>query len=513
MTEIVRTLPDAAATQALAREVSLFARAGDTIALGGDLGAGKTTFARAFIRALAGRDDVEVPSPTFTLVQTYDETRVRVVHCDLYRLADPRDLDELGIEEALADSIALVEWPQNAGGLLPGDILRLDLEQAGAGRVARLAANGAWADRLDRIATVAGFLDRSGLTGCARLHLQGDASARRYERLDCGKNSLILMDAPARPDPGLTGAPSYSAIAHLAESVHPFAAMAQALRAAGVHAPAIRAHDLDAGLLVLDDLGAGKIVGDEIPPAPIAERYLDAARLLAHLHGQHLDQTVTFAGLVTHTIPPFNRDVFDAEAALLLEWFVPHLRGSACGEAARGDFRAAWNSVLAASGTLERAPTWVLRDYHSPNIIWCEPPSPAVGPHDRIGVIDFQDALWGPAAYDVASLGQDARVDVPESLERKILSAYLGERTVPGGFDEHTFRADYAVMGAQRNSKILGIFARLARRDGKAGYLRHIPRVRGYLVRCLAHPALGPVRAWYERHLPEAIGGKDAKDA
>ncbi|MEZ5878602.1 MAG: tRNA (adenosine(37)-N6)-threonylcarbamoyltransferase complex ATPase subunit type 1 TsaE [Tepidamorphaceae bacterium] len=503
----LRVLPDAEATERLGRELALFARAGDLIALSGDLGAGKTTFARAFIRALAGDETTEVPSPTFTLVQTYDETRVRVLHCDLYRISSPEEIEELGLEEALADAIVLVEWPENAEDALPPARLDISFSQHGAGRHAQMTASGAddWAGRLARMEEIRTFLGHAGYGDASRGHLQGDASTRRYERLTNAKGPAILMDAPTRPDPGQPGAPSYSRIAHLAESVHPFAAMAQALRDAGAHAPEILAHDLDAGLLLLEDLGGGKVVSDSNPPAPIAERYLESVRLLAHLHAQALPRTVCFGSDVRHDIPAFDAGVFHAEASLLLDWFVPHVRGTACDATDRAAFIAAWDEVIAATGVLTRDPTWVLRDYHSPNIVWCDPGVPPPSPHDCVGVIDFQDALWGPAAYDVVSLGQDARVSVTQALERDIIAAYAEARASASSLDETAFLADYAVMGAQRNTKILGIFARLNRRDGKPHYLAHMPRVSDYLTRCLAHPALAPIAAWYRDRLPEAL--------
>lgn len=181
----VRVLPDAEATARLAREVALFARAGDLIALSGDLGAGKTTFARAFIRALANNEATEVPSPTFTLVQTYDETRIRVLHCDLYRVSSPDGTEELGLEDALADSIVLVEWPENAGDTLPRSRLDISFSQHGHGRHAQMIATGAddWASRLHRMEEIRAFLDQAGHGNARRDHLQGDASTRRYERL------------------------------------------------------------------------------------------------------------------------------------------------------------------------------------------------------------------------------------------------------------------------------------------------------------------------------------------
>jgi aminoglycoside/choline kinase family phosphotransferase len=166
-------------------------------------------------------------------------------------------------------------------------------------------------------------------------------------------------------------------------------------------------------------------------------------------------------------------------------------------DAARADYTALWDSALQVA--LEATPTWVLRDFHSPNLIWL----PERQDIARVGLLDFQDAMMGPAAYDVASLLQDARVDVPELMEVALLGHYVRKRSeMDANFEPADFIRLYATLAAQRASKILGIFARLDRRDGKPQYLRHIPRVWGYLQRSLAHPALTMLQNWYSLHVP-----------
>jgi aminoglycoside/choline kinase family phosphotransferase len=144
------------------------------------------------------------------------------------------------------------------------------------------------------------------------------------------------------------------------------------------------------------------------------------------------------------------------------------------------------------------AQTWVLRDFHSPNLLWL----PEREGTARVGLLDFQDAMMGPAAYDLASLLQDARVDVPEMMEIALLSRYVRTRMRKGSFEASAFARSYATLAAQRASKILGIFARLERRDRKPQYLRHMPRVWNYLQRSLAHPDLAPLAAWYRANVP-----------
>jgi aminoglycoside/choline kinase family phosphotransferase len=169
----------------------------------------------------------------------------------------------------------------------------------------------------------------------------------------------------------------------------------------------------------------------------------------------------------------------------------------------RTDYVASWRDALAVA--VEAAPTWVLRDFHSPNLIWL-PERQGIA---RVGLLDFQDAMMGPPAYDVASLLQDARVDVPEPMEIALLGRYVRQRLESEAtFDPAAFAQVYATVAAQRASKILGIFARLDRRDGKPQYLRHIPRVWSYLQRSLAHPALAALKGWYGAHVPAPEAGQ-----
>jgi N-acetylmuramate 1-kinase len=487
------------ATRRLAMDVAATLAPGDFVTLSGDLGAGKTTFARAVVRHLAGDPRLEVPSPTFTLVQTYALPRFTVVHGDLYRVSEPAELIELGFDDA-ADAAVLLEWPERIADALPRD--RLDIaftlkpERGLNYRDARITGHGTFAPRAARMMTIRRFLDDSGFADAERHYLQGDASTRSYERLMQGARHAVLMNAPRRPDgpPVRNGLP-YSAIAHLAEDVRPFVAMARALRSLGLSAPDIYAADLVEGLLILEDLGnEGVVAGD--PPAPIEERYGAAVDVLAALHRAPAPEVLPVAPRVDHRLPTYDRDAFLIEAELLLDWYIPH-RGGAVSEESRQQFLSLWRAALtrAATGPMH----WVLRDFHSPNLLWLDDRTGVA----RIGLLDFQDAMIGPPAYDVASLLQDARVDVPETLEFALLGRYAQARqTDDPHFNLANFVALYALMAAQRATKILGIFARLDRRDGKPQYLRHLPRVWRYLRRSLAQPTLAPLKAWYDAHVP-----------
>ncbi len=303
------------------------------------------------------------------------------------------------------------------------------------------------------------------------------------------------MNAPRRPDgPPVRDGKPYSAIAHLAEDIVPYVALAQGLRDRNLSAPTILQADLDHGFLVMEDLGNERIVAGD-PPAPVAERYEVAVDLLISLHRRKLPERLPVVPRVEHNLPYYDTDAFLIEAELLLDWYLTNGQAKVA-DGVREEFVALWRDAL--KPAVEAPATWVLRDYHSPNLLWL-PERESVA---RIGLLDFQDAMMGPAAYDVASLLQDARVDVPETLEVALLSRYARARLYDQRFDAAAFARLYATLAAQRATKILGIFARLNRRDGKPQYLRHIPRILRYLQRSLAHPDLAPLKAWYAANLP-----------
>ncbi|MBZ9749179.1 tRNA (adenosine(37)-N6)-threonylcarbamoyltransferase complex ATPase subunit type 1 TsaE [Mesorhizobium sp. CO1-1-7] len=495
MTEPVleRLLADETQTARLGEDLALALRVGDVLALKGDLGAGKSTLARALIRALADDAGLEVPSPTFTLVQSYD-TRVPVHHFDLYRLSSAAELDELGFEEALAQGAALIEWPERADGYLPKATVLIELVQHGEGRLARLSGQGVTFDRVARSLAMRGFLESAGWGQARRRHFIGDASARSYEIVTLvGEAPRVLMNSPRLVlGPPVRDGKPYAVIAHTAQSVSAFVAIDRALLAAGVAVPRIDAQDLDQGFLLLEHLGSeGFLDGNG---EPVAERYEAAAELLAMMHGKAWPHRMEAAPGVVHDVPPFDRDAMLIEADLLIDWYVPAISGEPASEALRSGYHKIWNALLDRLQGSEY--TLMLRDFHSPNIIWRGERSGL----DRLGIVDVQDALIGPCAYDVASLAMDARVTMAPEIEKRTLDAYVAARHAAGGFDEESFLEAYAIMAAQRNSKILGIFVRLEKRDGKPYYLRHLPRIRDYLRRALSHPTLADLRDFYSAH-------------
>jgi tRNA threonylcarbamoyl adenosine modification protein YjeE len=493
-------LSNETATAHLMADLALLIGPGDLITLSGDLGAGKTAAARAMIRYLADDAALEVPSPTFTLAQSYDLAPFPLVHADLYRVNDPTELEEIGLSPLPEGTVVLIEWPERAAGALPEDRIDIALSHrpalGSAARAAEITGYGKAAAQVARLRDLRQFLDGAGYLESTRRRMAGDASTRSYARMIRDDGVVILMNSPRRPDgPAIYDGKSYSAAVHLAEDVTPFVAMANGLRERGFSAPAIPHADLDAGFLITEDFGTeGFIAGD--PPAPIAERYEAATDMLAALHREPLPEILPLAPQRSYAIPAFDTDALLTEASLMLDWYLLD-RSAEPSEPSRAEFAKLWRDLLSKPAAAPR--TWTLRDFHSPNLIWLDQRTGVA----KVGVIDFQDAVLGPAAYDLASLLQDARLDVPETLELALLTHYIkARRAADGGFDPAEFAELYAIMSAQRNTKLLGIFARLNRRDGKPHYLRHQPRIWTYLTRSLAHPVLAPLREWYSANVP-----------
>src|SRR3954468_10867579 len=496
-------LANETATARLMADLALLISPGDVITLSGGLGAGKTAAARAMIRYLAGDDELEVPSPTFTLVQGYDLPSFPLVHADLYRVGDPGELEEIGLSPLPDGALALIEWPDRAPDALPADRIDIALSHRPAlgstARAAVIAGYGSAAAQVERLKALREFLDGAGFAEAKRQRMPGDASTRSYARLARNDGFVILMNSPKRPDgPAIYDGKPYSAAVHLAEDVKPFVAIANGLRERGFSAPKIHHADLDVGLLITEDFGSGSFVEGD-PPAPIAERYQAATDMLAALHHLTLPETLPLAPQITFTIPSFETGAMLVEIGLMPDWYLPD-RAATPTPDLRREFIALWRELLVQAEIAWK--TWVIRDFHSPNLIWLDERADIA----KVGIIDFQDAVLGPEAYDLVSLLQDARVDVPEALELAMLTRYIKARLASNdAFDPAAFAELYAIMSAQRNTRLLGTFARLNRRDGKPQYLKHQPRIWTYLERSQAHPALTALRDWYAANVPHPV--------
>ena len=319
-----------------------------------------------------------------------------------------------------------------------------------------------------RSAEIAAFLAEHKLDETTLVPLADDASFRRYFRVRGGGRGVVLMDAPpARED------------------VRPFLAIADYLRGLGYSTPEILAADPARGFVLLEDLGDDKLSTLAASGRTRRAHYELAVDLLADLHARPLQPQV----------PAYDETLLMAEVGLFVDWYVPAALGTALPADAVNAFTQLWQRTLSQyAGARE---VLVLLDYHADNLMWLGERRGLA----KLGLLDFQDAVIGHPAYDLVSLLEDARLDVDGDLAEAMLSRYIAATDR----DRASFRTAYAILGAQRNTKIIGIFTRLLARDGKPGYLELIPRVWRYLERDLSHPELGELRRWYDRHVPARL--------
>ena len=309
------------------------------------------------------------------------------------------------------------------------------------------------------------FLAAHGWAGARIVPLAGDASFRRYFRVTIGDRTAVLMDAPP---------------AH--EDSRPFLDVGDRLDALGFSVPRPLGIDLDGGLILLDDFGDARVT-PVLAAEPQREQaiYEAAIDLLADLHRHPAPP-----------LPPYDAAVLLREVRLLPDWYLPAV-GLAEAPGYDAAWAATWGDVVAATAA---APVLTLRDYHADNLMLLDRPGVR-----GLGLLDFQDALAGHPAYDLVSLLQDARRDLSPGLEEAMIARYVAARGIA---DVAGFRAAYEVLGAQRNAKIIGIFTRLRDRDGRQGYVERLPRLWRLFEGNLRHPALAPVAAWFDAHVPAA---------
>lgn len=483
-------LADEAATLSFGEDLALALGPGLCVALEGDLGAGKTTLARATLRALAADPDLEVPSPTFTLVQVYD-LRFQIGHFDLYRISERGELDELGFDEILETGACLVEWPERAEGRLPQDTLHIRLTHDGAGRRIDMTGPDRRLSRLRRVMAIREFLDTRGYQGARRRFLTGDSSFRAYERIETTDGrGLVLMDSPARSNgPVIRDGKTYSQLVHLAEDVRPFIAVDRYLKDVGLSVPEIYEADQEQGILLVEDLGSDGVIDDA--RRPIAERYHEAVLCLAEFHRLPIVTELPIDDHARHRLPSFDKAALLYEVELLLDWHIPWKRnGQEASKAEREAYLSIWSDLIDQLRDAEKH--LVMRDYHSPNLLWL----PGRDGFRKIGIIDFQDAIFGPTSYDVVSLAQDARVTVDRPLMDALLDTYMRAREARGAFDRDAFMKSWSIMSAQRACRLNGLWVRLLKRDGLPGYLQHMPRTLWHLEVAFEHEALAPLRDW-----------------
>jgi aminoglycoside/choline kinase family phosphotransferase len=321
------------------------------------------------------------------------------------------------------------------------------------------------------------FLGRIGWHGAVRSMLAGDASFRRYERVAFKDTIAVLMDAP----------PPW-------EDVRPFVAVTELLARCNVTVPEILARDEAEGFLLLQDLGDQSFTRLlRADPARERELYMAATEALIAIYRASLADS----GALSAALKPYDNAVYLREAALLADWFLPQVHGLAKAATLRAEYLAIWQTIL--EGADLQSNCLVHRDYHADNLFWLE----GRAGHRAVGMIDYQDALWGDPAYDLASLLEDARRDVADTTMADCFAKFVTDI----GESAPVFAKRFSVIAAQRNAKIIGIFTRLCVRDGKAHYLDYLPRVWRHFTHDLTHPSLAPMRDFMERNVPQQWRG------
>lgn len=325
----------------------------------------------------------------------------------------------------------------------------------------------------NRDALIKTFLQLHGWGKAKRIKIAGDASFRRYERVELEGSSAILMDAP----------PEH-------EDVMPFVKIANHLLQCGLSAPAIYAQDEKTGLLLLEDLGNESFTKVLAGQSPLSSEYNEeelykaAIDVLLQLHRAALPSDV----------PEYDDALLLREAHLLTDWFLPNIGLDADVAALRREYETLWKELY--PRCYVGGEVLVLRDYHADNLMWL----PDKHGTQAVGLLDFQDAVIGSPAYDLVSLLEDARRDVAPETQDAMITYYLNRRS---DIDREAFKAAYAILGAQRNCKIIGIFSRLALRDNKPRYLSYLPRVWKHLEHDVSHPVLASLKFWLDTNIPQ----------
>ena len=474
-------------TEKLAEALAKFTVAGDRFYLNGTLGTGKTTFSRAFVHAL-GSKDAHVPSPTFTLVQTYDDARLPVAHVDCYRIENPDiELEALNLSPFFRDGVTLLEWADKVQTSLPpvagtdALIAELDIPDAltinmshgsDDSRDVEMFASGSWAFRLERIGTFGEkenkqehryseheYMSKNGLRGHVLTPLFQDCSLRSYSRFKTGEGSRVLMNAP----PGL-------------EDLATFVRHAKSLKMQGVNVPAIYEYNLEHGYAMLEDFG-DTILHKALIRAPKDELLLSKA----------FEMLKAFQSTNLTDIPRYTEDTTFAEASRFTDWYLPYAKGHATPTGARREWRNLWFDLYPQIAAMPQVPVhW---DFHVGNMMVLE--------SGELGLIDFQDVKLGSCAFDLACLLED-RYPVSEHVKQTLI-ANLAEHH---GVATDAFEAAYVLGALHRMFKVTGLLVRLKERDGKEDALARMGEVWQTIARLCEHPVAAPIKEYLNRVYP-----------
>lgn len=485
---------DESATGRLAEQVGRYCSTGDMVRLVGDMGMGKSVFARGVLRGLGSTQEF-MPSPTFTLMQTYDDTRVPTIHVDCYRINDPSEMAAVDVTPWLEHGVVIVEWPEQGGDWFPFDkpdmfehsimevdnpgVLTVEFAETETGqRRLTFYANASWLRRMALIEpslmrehTLQGrqmFLAECGLRAHVPTPVGGDASFRSFWRLYTPEGARVVMDVPPP-----------------VEDLKAWVDVAGQLKTLGVRVPEVYAADVKKGYALIEDFGTESLVSKLQSQQDVLPWYQCAVDVLIHLaHAGH------------HPLPSYTRADMWSEAARFLDWYLPQATGCAVHTADRKLWQSAWQPLF---DVIERMPlTTMLWDYNASNIMLLgdEPNEPL----KDVGLIDFQDARTGPCCYDLAMLLDDARCSVPEDMKKILIRRFVDG--MDDSVDLEAFHEGYRAASMLRLFKIIGGFSRLALRDGKTHYLDNLSRCWQMVDGYLEYPEFSEVKQFLTRNLP-----------
>lgn len=469
-------------TAKLAHQVARFLLAGDVILLKGSLGAGKSFFARSLIRALGCRQQ-HIQSPSFTLMNTYDDTRLPLAHVDLFRINTVEEMADLALEPFFKHGVVVIEWPEKVPmDSFPETALHISVDDRGGEDRLFTLEGKSWEKRL-------GFIDESlrrpstekgranflteitGRKGDVISPVSADASFRSYWRVRLPEGNRIIMDAP----PPL-------------EEIDRFVEVDRHLARIGVHVPHIYQVDSQKGYALLEDLGDTTFYDAIQKGANVQQLYERAVDVLIHI-----------AKSDRAPVANYSLEMVQNEACVFTDWYMPIANREATHTADRRIYRALWEPLWE---KIQKTPkTTILADYHCQNLM-------LLGPLDderdinNVGVIDFQDARIGTVVYDMVSLLYDVRYDVPKALHELLIKRFVDG--LEGAVTMEDFMVAFRLMGTQNLLRIAGVFTRLWKRDGKQNYQNYMPRLWRHLDEFLSYRETETIRTFLEKHTPVA---------
>ncbi len=451
---------------------------GDLLALNGEIGSGKTTLTKHLINYLTATRIDEINSPTYNLCQTYSNEDLIISHYDFYRLDYLQEIEELDINDSIKNNFTIIEWANKFSSILPKDHIEIQIDNKSDKREYKILFHGEYAKKIAGHKNRLSFLSNSNLNIKKITNMRGDASKRKYYRVNDGTENFVLMDALEDSINKTT----------TSKTITDFIIFRQYLEDIGLRVPKIYEFDIqkqlileeDLGLTTYDELYSKLSFQDLINPA------IESLLILVHSNYKNIND------LDGKAFEPQNFDekVFINESKIFIDYYWPYVKNSICPEEEKYEFLSIIEKIYS---DLSTDKTLVLRDYHSPNLHYLQNEKG----HKKCALIDFQDALLGHPLYDLVSLAQDARFTISEDQERYIVDTFE-DKFLFNDFQlsKSSFNEQYKILAIQRSLKILGIFARLSLLEGKNNYIIHMPRVLDYIRRSMDCSLLNNLTHW-----------------